>query len=150
MPDLVTHVAAAYLLRKPLRISKYAAILFTGTILPDVLTRPFYILIPNLYWFVFPFHTPFLLTFVCWLISYLFEERVRRRIFMTLMAGVCLHLLLDLFQKNLIDANYWLFPFSDMKLSVGLFWQEHSVYAIPFLLAIIIVIEIFSSHKIVR
>lgn len=143
----MTHVAAAYLLRKPLRISKYTVIFFTGAILPDILTRPFYILLPGTYWFVYPLHTPFILILVCLLISYFFEERIRKATFLALLSGVFLHLFLDLFQKHLIGVNYWLFPFSDLNIEIGLFWQDDSVYAIPFLLALITIIKTRSFMK---
>lgn len=141
MPDLVTHMAVAHLLKKPLRVSKFEAVFFAGTVLPDVLTRPFSIIMPGSYWFVYPLHTPLVLVLVCLLISYFFEQGIRRAIFLALLTGVFLHLVLDLFQKHLVGVNYWLFPFSDLNVEIGLFWQDDSIYAIPLLLALIIILE---------
>lgn len=147
MPDLATHVAAAYLLRMPLRISRYSAIFFLGTILPDILTRPFYILFPDTYWFVYPLHTPYILILVCLLISHFFENTIRRSVFISLVAGVFLHFSLDLFQKHLIGVNYWLFPFSDLNIEIPLFWQDDSIYVLPFLLIAVFLAGIFQSHR---
>ncbi len=144
MPDLVTHVSVAYFLRKPKGISRFTVIFFLGTILPDVLTRPIYVIFPNTYWFVYPFHTPLVLVLVSLLISYFFQERIRKAVFITLLLGVLLHLLLDLFQRSLFGTNYWLFPISDIDIQLGLFWQDDSLYAIPFLACIIFVREMFS------
>ena len=144
MPDLVTHISVAYLAQKSFKASKYLAVFFAGTILPDILTRPLYIIFPGAYWFIYPLHTPFILILVCLLISYFFEEKIRKTIFISLLAGVFLHLFLDFFQEHLIGVNYWLFPFSDIDVGVSLFWQDDSPYAVPFLLIAIIAIEIVS------
>ena len=150
MPDLITHVSVAYFLRKPFRISAHTPLFFLGTILPDILTRPVYIIFPNLYRFVYPLHTPFTLILVCALISYFFEEKTRKVVFSSLFLGVLLHLLLDVFQKHLIGSNFWLFPFSDIDVGFGLFWQDDSVYAVPLLLLMIIVSKIFFSSRLSR
>ncbi|MFC1718855.1 hypothetical protein ACFL6S_34705 [Candidatus Poribacteria bacterium] len=71
MPDLVTHISAAYLVRRGTKsIAQAGALFYLGVILPDLLTRPVNILLPPLYWFVMPLHTPLALTMVCLLLSY--------------------------------------------------------------------------------
>ncbi len=147
MPDLMTHVSAAYFLRKLPKISKCTVIFFVGNILPDILTRPFYIIFPGTYWFIYPFHTLFVLFLVCILISHFFEENVRKIVFFCLLAGVFLHLFLDMFQEHLTGVNYWLFPFSDIDVGIGLFGQDKSVYAIPFILIYLGLIKIVFFFK---
>ena len=147
MPDLVTHLSAAYFANKALKLTKYIAIFYLGTILPDILTRPFYILQPRLYWFVYPLHTPITLILVCLTISYLFEERIRKDVFISLSIGVFIHLALDVLPKHLIDKPRWLFPFSQWGFEIGLFWPDDSVYAVPFLLIGVIIVEIITKRK---
>jgi len=147
MPDLITHLSVAYLLRKRVKILKYSAVFYLGTILPDILTRPFYILFPNTYWAVLPLHAPIPLFFVCWLITYLFDEPSRRGIFISLASGVYLHLLLDFFQKHIEPEFLPLFPFSWEALEIGLFWPEQSLYAIPFWILLILVVELISRSR---
>jgi hypothetical protein len=147
MPDLITHVSTAYFVKKAGGRSWPAAIFYFGTILPDILTRPFYVLFPGLYWFVYPLHTPLVILLVCSLISYCFERNLRKGIFLSLTAGVSLHFLLDLFQVHVNGSNYWLFPFSKVHIEVGLFWHDNSVYAIPFLLLGVAAIELSAMLK---
>ncbi len=72
MPELVTHISAAYIVSRGTKsITQTAALFYLGAILPDLLTRPVNILLPPLYWFVRPLHTPLALTMVCLLLSYL-------------------------------------------------------------------------------
>ena len=56
--------------------------------LPDVLSRPFYILFPALHWWVMPLHTPVGMVIVCWSIAGLFQSSERRRVFIALAGGV--------------------------------------------------------------
>ncbi len=144
MPELVTHISAAYLVRRGTKsIAQTAALFYLGVILPDVLTRPVNILLPPLYWFVRPLHTPLALTMVCLLLSYFFAETVRRKVFLSLIFGAYFHLVLDLFQKAIGPAYPWLFPFSWRSFQIGLFWPEDSLVLLPVwgLLGIVLVVR---------
>jgi hypothetical protein len=107
-----------------------------GTILPDILTRPFIILFPPVGWFFMPFHTPAGLLLVSALISELFAASRRRLIFLSLTGGAGLHLFLDLFQKHSSGGYYLFFPFSWRKFEFGLVSPEASLYLFPFWLSL--------------
>jgi len=149
MPDLLTHVAVAYgVQRCSPRVFSIPWIL-VGTLLPDVLSRPFHFLFPSVAWFFMPFHTPIGLLLACGLISEFVAASVRRVAFISLIGGASLHLFLDLFQKHLGGGYYLLFPFSWQKFELGLVSPEASLYLFPLWLFIgtILVVRRFRLNK---
>jgi hypothetical protein len=122
--------------RKCVQRDTLAAWFLIGTILPDVLTRPFYIVFPSLHWFVMPLHTPVGLVLVCLLISHFLPPPQHRPVFYNLMGGAGLHLLLDICQKQMGDGYHLLFPFSWSSVELSLFWPETSLYLLPLWLGI--------------
>ena len=147
MPDLVTHISIAYLFKRWTKILEYSAIFYLGTILPDILTRPFYILFPNTFWAVLPLHAPIPLFFVCCLIAYLFDEPSRKGVLISLASGVYFHLLLDFFQRHIEPEFMLLFPFSWKAFEFGLFWAEDSLYTIPLWIFLILLTGFISRVK---
>ena len=136
MPDLTTHLAAAYLVAETKQnISQEAKTLFLiGNLLPDLLTRPLNVAFPRLCWLFAPLHTPVGLILVCGLVTYAFEKRLRGVVFRALALGVGLHLLLDALQKRVTDVYGILFPFAWKDIYIGVFWPDQSLWALPFLL----------------
>ncbi len=152
MPDLLTHSAAAYLSARRWfgepGVSRATAILFiVGTMLPDVLSRPFYILFPALHWWVMPLHTPAGVLIVCWIITGFFQAAERRRVFIALTGGVLLHFLLDAPQKHIAAGYFWLFPFSWKTYEWGLWWSEDSVRIVPWVILLVAIVEILIRMK---
>jgi hypothetical protein len=142
MPDLLTHSAAAYLTARRW-LPRPAAILFiVGTMLPDVLSRPFYIVFPVLHWWVMPLHTPVGIAVVCWMATGFFKIAERRIVFIALMAGAMFHFLLDAPQKHIAAGYFWLFPFSWTTYERGLWWSEDSVRIVPFVILLVAIVEI--------
>jgi hypothetical protein len=141
MPDLLTHSVAAYLTARRW-FPRPAAILFiVGTMLPDVLSRPFYIVFPVLHWWVMPLHTPVGIAIVCWMIAGFFKIEDRKIIFIALLAGALFHFLLDAPQKHIAAGYFWLFPFSWTTYEWGLWWSEDSVKILPFVVLLIASVE---------
>jgi hypothetical protein len=140
MPDLITHTATSYLLGKSVKIKKYLLIFCWGNILPDILTRPLYIIFPQTGDYTIGFHTPFGIIPVLLLISLLFEEKEQKSIFLYLYIGSIFHMFLDSFQKHIGEGYYWLFPFSWKSFGFNLFWTEDSLYAIPFLILLTLIV----------
>jgi hypothetical protein len=136
MPDLLTHLIVAEGCRKATLSDALTYWFLVGTILPDMLTRPFNILFPSLYWFFVPLHTPVGLFFVCMAISQFFSTAERRSVFCNLLGGAALHLVLDLFQKHFGEGYYLLFPFSWHSFEIGLLWPETSLYLLPIWLGV--------------
>ena len=135
MPDLLTHLIVAEGCRKVTRSGALTYWFLVGTILPDILTRPFNILFPSLHWFFMPLHTPVGLFFVCMAICQFFSTAERWSVFCNLLGGAALHLVLDLFQKHFGEGYYLLFPFSWRSFEIGLAWPETSLYLLPIWLA---------------
>lgn len=133
MPDLVTHLASGYVTAIPLRQRATLRLVFlTGVLLPDLLTRPFYILIPGTYDFVMPLHTPIGYAVACWLITQLFAERGLRRTVLTgLLTGGLLHFAADALQRQFLQPYLWFFPVCRCETDWGLFGPEDSLNVLP-------------------
>jgi len=142
VPDLVTHVGAAYVLNRPWRWHQTRAAFLLGTVLPDAVTRPFYILFPQSYWFVNAWHTPVATLLFCLWIAAWFHPAERRMAFGALSLGAALHYLLDLLQRHALHGYFWLFPFSWKTTTWGLFWPEDAVRLAPFWVALVIVVKL--------
>ena len=142
MPDLLTHFAVAYITTRTSRFARFRVIFYVGAILPDILTRPFYILLPKLSPYSVGLHTPLFMAIFCIFFAELFEKGIRSDIRTYLFAGVGLHFFLDLLQKPIIDGYYWFFPFSWKTYSIGLFSPHEFLYFVPFWIILIIIIEI--------
>ncbi|MHC4877256.1 MAG: hypothetical protein ACYTGL_12235 [Planctomycetota bacterium] len=133
MPDLVTHLASGYVAAIPLRQRRTLRLLFLlGVLLPDLLTRPFYILIPGSYDFVMPLHTPITYAFACWLLTQLFADcHLRATVLTGLLSGGALHFAADALQRQFFAGYLWLFPICRCETSWGLFWPEASMDYLP-------------------
>ena len=154
MPDLATHAIGGYLVylgatktfRKPADRAVSAAFVL-GNILPDITTRPAFLLFPKTYEFVFSLHTPILmLLFTILLVSFLKEE-IRLKAGGWIFAGSLLHIFLDHLQIHVAPATYWLFPFSSNSTSLGLFGVDDSMIILPYLFAIFLVVLVTDRSK---
>ncbi len=148
MPDLITHMAFTHIASRPFiwgtrSLSSNASriLVYTGTLLPDIITRPFYILFPVSDNFFTPIHTPFGMLIVTLIIIIFFESRIRLQGYLLLNSGVLLHFLLDATQKKLIGNNFWLFPFSLRDYHRDFLWAEDYVRYIPLTLMIVVTFE---------
>ncbi len=128
MPDLLSHWAAGRLVGGR---GGTGFIFLLGALLPDLLTRPVYILWPGAYWFVKPVHTPVGIVLSCLAVSGLFVARQRKRVFLWLTAGAFLHLFLDLFQRHLVGGYALAFPFSWKSWEIGWIWPEQTLFLLP-------------------
>ncbi len=141
MPDLITHTAVAYFASRPRSCARYRAIFYLGTILPDLLSRPLYILKPELFVYAAAIHTPIFLTAFCLLLAELFNETIRRGTRISLLAGVGLHLFLDLLQRHVAAGYFWLFPFSWKSFEIGWFWPETPLSLAPLWISLVLATE---------
>ncbi len=138
MPDLVTHLATGYVGAIPLRRRATLRLAFlTGVLLPDLLTRPFYILWPVTFEFVRPLHTPLTYAMACCLLTQSFAERqLRSAVLLGLLAGGALHFAADALQRQVLKPYLWLFPICRCETRWGLFSTEASVDALSWTLTI--------------
>lgn len=133
MPDLLSHLLSGHIAGTALRSNRrgWLAVLLLGVLLPDLLTRPIYILWPAAYWLVKPLHTPIGITLTCLALSAFFVRTQRNLALAMLFTGSGLHLLLDLLQKHLHGGYALLFPFSWRSFEFGLFWPEETLWGLP-------------------
>jgi len=154
MPDLITHIAISHLCRRPFEKAgtispslPFRTIFYLGTLLPDLLSRPFIIIFPATFHWVTVFHTPAGFLVVSLLISSLFHVDIRRRIFINLSAGGLLHFFLDSLQKQVLDNDFWLFPFSWKTFGKELFHTHDILHYSPVLLVLIVIMELYFPGK---
>jgi hypothetical protein len=114
-----------------MRSAGWLAILWLGIVLPDVLTRPMYILLPRSYWFVTPLHTPAGIVLSCLAVSGLFAASQRNRVFVWLLCGSGLHLLLDLTQKHHYGGYALAFPVSWYRPGFGWIGADQTLWLLP-------------------
>jgi hypothetical protein len=153
MPDLVTHALVPYLLVKFFKkFDQTSLVVFIcGTMLPDLVSRPFnYIFVrtfPLINDFTGPLHSPLMALLYCLLVSYFFAEPVRKKVFIYLLTGSWIHLGLDALQIHVGSGYYLFFPVSRWKQVQGLIWPEDSLWAVPLLIVIWMVITVGSRLK---
>ncbi len=141
MPDLITHSALSWAVSRSHRFDRFRVIFYLGTILPDIVTRPFYIINPFLQPWTTAVHTPVFITLFCFLMSEFFVAEIRKPVRLWLLAGVWLHFLLDFFQRHIETGYLWLFPFSWKSVEVGLYWPETPLLMTPLWLAVMALVE---------
>jgi hypothetical protein len=100
MPDLITHFAAAYILKAPNRWSLFRVPFYIGALLPDLLTRPLQIVFPPLGKAVYSLHAPISVVLFCFLLAQFFKKDIRAGVRTNLLLGSFLHFGLDLLQKK--------------------------------------------------
>ena len=148
MPDLVTHIAISHLIKRPFEFGKtnsttipIRVLFYLGTILPDILTRPWYIIYPPTMEWTFPIHTPFGMLLISSLLALFFDCSIRKKAFVFLMAGASLHFLLDGMQRKLVYTEHWLYPFSWKAFGFHVMWAEDILFLIPVWLVMILLLE---------
>jgi len=147
MPDLVTHIAGAYFVRKGVNITRYLVLFYLGAMLPDLVSRPLHILWPRLLLASQAFHSPVGIFLICWLVSLFFRADQRKTVFFLLFSGSVIHLMMDAGQMHLVGGYLWFFPFSTKTFSFGLFWPEDSVRFLPYTVILVLIVYGFSKWK---
>lgn len=149
MPDLITHVAISHLVRRPFELKGSSSdknslriLFYLGTILPDILSRPFYILFPATRDWVILYHQPIGLILVSSLLALIFDPAIRKRAWINLTAGGILHFILDSLQKQIISGVAWLWPFSWRVYGYGLMEAGDILHYIPLWIILIIIMEV--------
>ncbi|MBP7496919.1 MAG: metal-dependent hydrolase [Bacteroidales bacterium] len=147
MPDLITHTAFAYFIRKRYWSGFYITVFIIGAVLPDVFSR-LRIIADDYHWFLSTFHTPFVLILLSLLISRFFAPGLRKRVFKILLMGVASHFVLDILQLGIDDkGNNLFFPFTDWDIQLGIFWPEDSLLLIPFILCYFLILFLIKYIK---
>ncbi|MBI4860320.1 MAG: hypothetical protein HY815_08670 [Candidatus Riflebacteria bacterium] len=159
MPDLLGHVAVA---RLALELAGVAAVLergepasedarlacfYLGSILPDLVTRPFHILFPGCTAYVEVLDSPFCLALWALMLSQAFAGPLRRAALRCLSAGIATHVVIDLVQRHIAGGYMLLFPFSVATPTWGLLWPEQSVGLSLALAAVALVVEIAARRR---
>jgi len=164
MADLLTHGLSAALVRGGKRPDSTLLWLVSGVILPDLLARAPLLLVHGLQhrlgwmeWLAldddrlitamgFP-HTPAGMVLVATLIALVLPASLTRspgrwRVAGLLGGGSLLHLLVDVMQRHLEPAGYYLlYPFSVERWELGWFRSDGSLLALPLLAVLWVVLN---------
>ncbi|MBF0192958.1 MAG: hypothetical protein HQL71_00310 [Magnetococcales bacterium] len=144
MPDLFTHFVSGYIPGESNPKGRNDALLVTGAVLPDILSRIPQIVFGNFMGlnvtnFFGALHTPAGFGLFCYLLAHFFPADGRKKVFTLLFAGSLLHFILDLMQAQFNQGVYMpFFPFSFKTTQWGIFHYNDSLYLFPVLLAITI------------
>lgn len=148
MPDLITHMVFSHFLIRIFeqiknhgKFGPFRVLFYIGVLLPDILTRPCYILFADTYAWTVAIHTPAGSIVTCAIIAMLFDLKIRKNVFVFLLAGILSHFMLDSLQKQLINNNYWFFPFSWKPVGYGIVGAGEIIEWIPVLLITVLVFE---------
>lgn len=156
MPDLITHMAVSHIVRRPYELARkgktvfpFRSLFYLGTILPDILTRPLYIVFPATFNWTYPFHTLLGMGLIILIISQLFNSGIQKRVFINLTGGTVLHFIVDALQVQMHGNNFWLFPFSWKNFNYGITTAGKMIEYIPFWILAIIILEggIYWIHR---
>ncbi len=149
MPDLMTHVAISHLIKRPFELKQGTSnpvpmrtLFYLGTILPDLLSRPFYILFPVTREWVDLYHQPIGFILMATLFALFFDPTLWKRAWMYLIAGGMLHFVLDSFQEQIATGVSWLWPFSWRNYGYGLMEAGDILRYIPLWIGLIIIMEV--------
>ena len=134
-------------LAAPDNAAPFRILFYSGTILPDLLSRPFYIIFPSTYLWITALHTPLAMLIIITMLSLLFHSGIRKRVFLNLCGGAALHFLLDALQKHVSGNNFWLFPFSWKNFSYGVAWPEDILLLIPVWIILAFITELIVRKR---
>jgi hypothetical protein len=115
--------------------------------LPDLMSRPWYILRPSVHDWVVAFHTPAGMLAACAAASLLFERGLRGKAFLWLSLGAALHFAVDSLQKQVTGNNFWLFPFSWKNFGTGLFWAGDAIPLVPVWAGLVLCMELYFHRR---
>ena len=139
MADLLTHVAAAFLV-KGLTRRRYASAFVFGTLAPDLCARVPSIglqLARDLVGFELPdwvvyavgvMHLPVGMLLLSWLLALLTQEEQRRLVFWNVLGGMALHMAIDLLQDHQTVGYILFFPVASFPFELGWFGTEASLW----------------------
>lgn len=121
---------------------------YLGTFYPDILYKSLFHITKTSDYALIPIHTPIGIFFCCYLLTMLFEERLRWSIFISLYLGSLLHILVDMLKYNLgLGSSALLFPFTTDGYEFGLYSGEDIVYLLPLNLVIIVALELVARRR---
>jgi hypothetical protein len=146
MPDSLTHFTIARIASLPLRQSQTRLLFYLGAFLPDIVEKSLRHITQSGPYFVIPAHTPLGILLYCYIFCMFFEQGLRPRAFTSLYLGSLLHILCDLFKDHLGTGIPLLFPISSLGYEVGLYNPFNVVYAMPFVMLVLILWELVAKR----
>jgi len=155
VPDLATHAIGGYLLsrfpqifsQKPSENGLVVSSFVFGNILPDITTRPAFLLFPKTFDYVFFIHTPFVMLLISALIATFLNSNVRLKAGIFMFTGSIMHMVLDHFQSHIFYPNYWFFPIYNEPSGIDLYGVDSSLTMLPYLFFVFIVVLIYSCRS---
>lgn len=140
MPDLLTHMTVGWVGGMACRLRKTRIAFFIfGNLLPDLCSRPFYILFRDkwIYKGVYSLHSPFSQAAIVMFLSCFINPKFRKDFRICVFAGCLTHQLFDIFQRGL-GGYTLLFPFSS-KLYLYPFYTVQQWYGVTVAIMLILV-----------
>lgn len=157
MPDGLTHIVAGFIGGWRWFRGYRMTLFLAGSLLPDLFLRGGRIFLVGqlerdfLELYLVPLHTPITCALLCGAVAFVFDPRIRKTAFVTLLSGCFGHFILDFLQRGIegygprlihVDGYRWLYPFTWYDAQFGLFWAEDSPYALIILVPAILFVWI--------
>ena len=150
MPDAATHILIQVIINQFVLVRKILPYTLLGAVAPDLLKAFSRWSSPEYSWLFYPTHSPIFMGIFFYSISMLFHQKERLFLITWCMAGMIIHLLLDLFQINLGGSYYMpFFPLSFHRVTFGLYETEASIFWLPVTILLTIMV-ILSKNILVK
>ena len=132
MPDAFTHIAIPTIFHKRIKKHFILPVFLIGTVVPDYARHIFSLFIPPVFDTArTEFHTILGAIFMSVLLSTIFNKKIRKRVFISLLAGHLIHFVFDMMQIFLVSKFYLLFPLK-ISFELGLFSESQWLYVFIF------------------
>lgn len=148
MPDLVTHLSAAALLRRLAGDRQTRLLFLLGAVLPDLFAKTCHVVLRSPVTFAEAAHAPTILALECLAVAYMFPHAARGRAWRALYMGGLLHVLMDLAKDHMGQGNVLFgFPFTAARVEVPLYMSEDAIFIAPMALAVFLVAEAITALR---
>lgn len=131
MADLFVHYSIGHTGGKFLHDKRIRVIFYVGNFLPDIVFKTFCYFTNSPTWYCEPSHSPLVLLVICYSITLLFQEELRKNVFWALVIGSYLHIIIDSFKSYMgSGVILWIFPFSMNRIEFGWYHPDETIYLI--------------------
>lgn len=145
MADLLAHYSLGHVFGKALKDPRIRVVFYLGNFFPDLLYKGMLYVLGGRPWFCEPSHSPLMLILFSYLAALLFEEYLRRPIFWALLAGSCLHVLIDVGKDYMGQGVIlWGFPFTMDRVELGWYHSSETLFFTLPALGIIVMTELLT------
>lgn len=144
---LATRLPAIFKSRIYKYYSEYRLLIFTGTIFPDIISKPFQFFSSTLYNFSLPIHSPLVVLFAAFVLTRFIYINNKQTSFYTLAVFSMFHIFLDNLQQGLNPGYQTFFPFSLKRYGLNIVSSEMYLYLMIIMVVLSVTLELYFYVK---